>query len=102
VFTSDRAGWDTRPNFAWREDHNGEGLWLVRKGATPAFSGQRGFIGRTMGEISTVHGAGRVMGRMEAKGKADHKTGEVKRAGKVTQSMMDQWVTGAQVELRFE
>ena len=31
---------------------------------------------------STVHGAGRVMGRMEAKGKVDRKTGEVKRAGK--------------------
>ena len=35
---------------------------------------------------STVHGAGRVMGRMEAKGKIDRKTGEVKRAGKVTRT----------------
>jgi tRNA-splicing ligase RtcB len=104
-------------NFAWREEHNGEALWVVRKGATPAFPGQRGFVGGTMGEksvilegvenslsklslYSTVHGAGRVMGRMEAKGKVDRKTGEVKRAGKVTQSMMDQWVNGAQVELR--
>jgi tRNA-splicing ligase RtcB len=49
---------------------------------------------------STVHGAGRVMGRMEAKGKMDRKTGEVKRAGKVTQTMMDQWVNSAHVELR--
>jgi len=104
-------------NFAWREEHNGEALWVVRKGATPAFPGQRGFVGGTMGEksvilegvenslsklslYSTVHGAGRVMGRMEAKGKVDRKTGEVKRAGKVTQSMMDQWVNGAHVELR--
>jgi tRNA-splicing ligase RtcB len=104
-------------NFAWREEHNGETLWVVRKGATPAFPGQRGFVGGTMGEnsvilegvenslsqlslYSTVHGAGRVMGRMEAKGKVDRKTGEVKRAGKVTQSMMDQWVTSAHVELR--
>ncbi len=33
---------------------------------------------------STVHDAGRVMGRMEANGKVDRRTGEVKRAGKVT------------------
>jgi tRNA-splicing ligase RtcB len=104
-------------NFAWREEHSGEMLWVVRKGATPAFPGQRGFVGGTMGETSvilegaendlaklsmysTVHGAGRVMGRMEAKGKVDRKTGEVKRAGKVTQAMMDQWMNAANVELR--
>jgi hypothetical protein len=49
---------------------------------------------------STVHGAGRVMGRMEAKGKTDRKTGEVKRAGKVTPEMMREWVSREQVELR--
>ena len=49
---------------------------------------------------STVHGAGRVMGRMEAKGKTDRKTGEVKRAGKVTQEMMDGWLERGNVELR--
>ena len=36
-------------NYAWREEHNGELLWVVRKGATPAFPGQRGFVGGTMG-----------------------------------------------------
>jgi hypothetical protein len=36
---------------------------------------------------STVHGAGRVMGRMEAKGTFDRKTGAVKRPGKITQEM---------------
>lgn len=104
-------------NFAWRENHGGEELWVVRKGATPAFPGQKGFVGGTMGEnsvilqgiendsakhslYSTVHGAGRVMGRMEAKGKTDRKTGEVKRVGKVTQEMMDGWVERANVELR--
>jgi tRNA-splicing ligase RtcB (3'-phosphate/5'-hydroxy nucleic acid ligase) len=104
-------------NFAWRETHGGEDLWVVRKGATPAFPGQKGFVGGTMGEnsvilqgiendsakhslYSTVHGAGRVMGRMEAKGKTDRRTGEVKRAGKVTQEMMDGWVERANVELR--
>ena len=73
-------------NFAWLEEHNGEQVWVVRKGATPAFPGQRGFIGSSMGDYSviiegvdspeskelyysTVHGAGRVMSRMKAKGK---------------------------------
>jgi tRNA-splicing ligase RtcB len=104
-------------NFAWRETHDEEELWVVRKGATPAFPGQKGFVGGTMGETSvilegvenedakyslysTVHGAGRVMGRMEAKGKVDRKTGEVKRAGRVTQEMMDGWLMRANVELR--
>lgn len=104
-------------NFAWRETHGGEDLWVVRKGATPAFPGQKGFVGGTMGEnsvilqgiendsakhslYSTVHGAGRVMGRMEAKGKTDRRTGEVKRVGKVTQEMMDGWVERANIELR--
>lgn len=81
-------------NYAWRENHWVDGkretLWVVRKGATPAFPGQRGFVGATMGEpavilegaaepsstsaqqsllYSTVHGAGRVMSRTEAAGK---------------------------------
>ncbi len=103
-------------NFAWRETHEGRDLWVVRKGATPAFPGQKGFVGGTMGEqsvilegveselgkqslYSTVHGAGRVMGRMEAKGKID-KRGLVTREPKVTQAMMDDWVSRAHVELR--
>lgn len=92
-------------------------LTVVRKGATPAFPGQRGFVGGTMGETSvilegieneqaslslysTIHGAGRVMGRMEATGKRDRNSGEWKREPKVTQEMMDAWVNGARVELR--
>jgi tRNA-splicing ligase RtcB (3'-phosphate/5'-hydroxy nucleic acid ligase) len=102
-------------NFAWRETHGGEDLWVVRKGATPAFPGQRGFVGGTMGEksvilegveneaakyslYSTVHGAGRVMGRMEAKGKI--KNGVVTRVGKVSKEMMADWVASVKVELR--
>ncbi|MEO8276980.1 MAG: RtcB family protein [Thermoanaerobaculia bacterium] len=79
-------------NFAWREKHDGEEVVVVRKGATPAFPGQRGFVGGSMGDISvilqgtgsiadpsdsqrdamfsTVHGAGRVMSRTEAIGKS--------------------------------
>jgi len=103
-------------NFAWRETHNGRGLWVVRKGATPAFPGQRAFVGGTMGETSvilegiennqawlslysTIHGAGRVMGRMEATGKRDRNSGAWKREPKVTQEMMDAWVNEAKVEL---
>ena len=81
-------------NYAWRERHGERDLWVVRKGATPAFPGQRGFVGGSMGDdavilsgveseaaaaslYSTVHGAGRVMSRTEAKGKRNRKTGEV-------------------------
>jgi tRNA-splicing ligase RtcB (3'-phosphate/5'-hydroxy nucleic acid ligase) len=70
-------------NYAWKERHGGRDLWVVRKGATPAFPGQRGFVGGSMGDdavilegvesaasaaslYSTVHGAGRVFGRKEA------------------------------------
>jgi len=49
---------------------------------------------------STVHGAGRVMGRMEAAGKFNRKTGALIRPGKVTQEMMDGWLRKAEVELR--
>ena len=74
-------------NFAWREEHDGCEVWVVRKGATPAFPGQLGFVGGSMGTssvvlegvdssesaaalYSTVHGAGRVMSRAEAAGKS--------------------------------
>jgi tRNA-splicing ligase RtcB len=73
-------------NFIWRETHAGRDVWVVRKGATPAFPGQQGFVGGSMGDIavvvegvehpeaeralySTVHGAGRVMSRTQAAGK---------------------------------
>ena len=113
-------------NFAWEEEHNGEKLWVVRKGATPAFPGQLGFVGGSMGDksvilkgkdseeakfslYSTVHGAGRVMGRMEAKGKfkpvkdeQGNKTGayECVREPKVKEADMMKWVRDVGVELR--
>lgn len=84
-------------NYAWRETHNGRDLWVVRKGATPAFPGQRGFVGGSMGDdavilegvdgdeakaslYSTVHGAGRLFGRKEAK-------------RRFTREEMDRWLT---------
>ena len=104
-------------NFAWKEAHFGEDLWVVRKGATPSFPEQRGFVGGSMGEYSyilegvqsdrsassmysTIHGAGRVIGRNAAKGKIDRKTKEVLKPGLVSQSDMDKWVTTFGVELR--
>jgi len=73
-------------NFSWAEEVEGETAWVVRKGATPAFPGQLGFVGATMGEpavilegvdspqskaalYSTIHGAGRAMSRTQAAGK---------------------------------
>ena len=41
-------------NFAWRENHAEVGVWVVRKGCTPAFPGQEGFVGATMGEPSVI------------------------------------------------
>ena len=41
-------------NYAWREDVGGAPAWVVRKGATPAFPGQRGFVGATMGEPAVI------------------------------------------------
>lgn len=104
-------------NFAWREQHNGRDLWVVRKGATPAFPGQRGFVGGSMGDISvilegvendeagaslysTIHGAGRVIGRRDAIGVTDRKTGEVKRPGRVTKEAMLDWIRAQGVTLR--
>jgi tRNA-splicing ligase RtcB len=72
-------------NFAWEEEHDGERVMVVRKGATPAAPGQTGFVGGSMGDLavvvrgvdtepaqrslrSTVHGAGRVMSRSQARG----------------------------------
>ena len=106
-------------NFAWRENHFGKDMWVIRKGATPAYPGQRGFIGGSMGEISvivegidhpesdvgmrsTVHGAGRVMSRTKAAGKRKRKRGiwvQVSE-GEVSRDMMDEWITAAGVELR--
>lgn len=96
-------------NFAWREIHFGKEMWVVRKGATPAFPGQYGFVGGSMGDnavilrgvdnelsrqamYSTVHGAGRVMSRTEARGKVHRKTGEVIKEGKVTHDAWRKWI----------
>jgi tRNA-splicing ligase RtcB len=86
-------------NYTWVEQHHDEQLFVVRKGATPAFPGQRGFIGGSMGDMcvivrgvdsetsrdalySTVHGAGRIKSRNAAiKGKHEWVCPHVMAAG---------------------
>lgn len=111
-------------NFAWKETHGGEELWVVRKGATPAWPGQRGFVGGSMGDISvilqgrshlectfeeaklslysTVHGAGRVMSRTAAKGKfvKDENGKKQRQPGLVRHDEMLAWVNRKKVCLR--
>jgi tRNA-splicing ligase RtcB (3'-phosphate/5'-hydroxy nucleic acid ligase) len=96
-------------NFAWHERHGDRDLWVVRKGATPAFPGQRGFVGGSMGDdavilsgiesdeaaasfYSTVHGAGRVLSRTQARGKRNRKSGEVLAPGLITHEDMQAWL----------
>ena len=105
-------------NFAWREKHGSERYWVVRKGATPAFPGQRGFIGGSMGDdaviiegvdsadarealFSTVHGAGRIMSRTAAKGRFEKVNGKrIRREGLVRHDDMQKWVREKRVVLR--
>src|SRR3954465_14854108 len=105
-------------NFAWQEEHNGERYWVVRKGATPAFPGQKGFIGGSMGDdaviiegvdsplsrealFSTVHGAGRAMSRTAAKGKFVKGGGKrVRKDGLVRHDDMMKWIADKRVVLR--
>ena len=109
-------------NFAWREQHDGQDVIVVRKGATPAFPGQKGFIGGSMGDdavivqgrnapgsaieqiqrgamFSTVHGAGRVMSRTQAAGKRNRR-GKILSPGRVSPEMMRNWVNEKHVILR--
>src|SRR3954462_12753875 len=105
-------------NFAWREEHDGRHYWDVRKGATPAFPGQRGFIGGSMGDdaviiegvdspvarealFSTVHGAGRIMSRTAAKGKFVKVDGKrIRKDGLVRHDEMMKWIANKNVVLR--
>ena len=103
-------------NFAWRERHFDRDMWVIRKGSTPAFPGQKGFVGGSMGDISvilrgvesqlsrdslysTIHGAGRAMGRTAAKGKRD-KRGNITKPGLISRDAMQDWIKAKGVELR--
>jgi len=116
-------------NFAWKERHGGQDVWVVRKGATPAFPGQRGFVGGSMGDdavilegvdptgnpmaaavnqeaalFSTVHGAGRVMSRNAARGRR-RKVGrrwedDPRHPGLISRDDMQRWIAKRGVVLR--
>jgi tRNA-splicing ligase RtcB len=110
-------------NFCWVEEVEGpdgpERMNVIRKGATPAFPGQMGFVGGSMGDdavilrgstspearetqeralFSTVHGAGRVLSRTAAKGKV--RKGKVLRAPEVDPEEMRRWLDRKGVVLR--
>ncbi|MES3033699.1 MAG: RtcB family protein [Gemmatimonadota bacterium] len=112
-------------NFAWKEQHHGEEVVVIRKGATPAFPGQKGFVGGSMGDdavivqgvttdaasaeiralqesalFSTVHGAGRVMSRTAAAGKRDRRSGRQLSRGAISPNMMRDWIREKGVVLR--
>ena len=48
---------------------------------------------------STIHGAGRLLGRTEAKGKRD-KRGNITTVGRVSQSAHDDWIKRVRVAVR--
>jgi tRNA-splicing ligase RtcB (3'-phosphate/5'-hydroxy nucleic acid ligase) len=112
-------------NFAWKEAHHGDEVVVIRKGATPAFPGQKGFVGGSMGDdavivqgmpadqaspevmalqesalFSTVHGAGRVMSRTAAAGKRNRRSGRQLSRGAISPNMMRDWVREKGVILR--
>lgn len=106
-------------NFAWQEEHFGEKYWVVRKGCTPAFPNQVSFIGSTMGDnsyiiegvdstvskqslYSTIHGAGRVMSRTQAAGKAKWRRGKKVHVtrGTVNYDRVKQEMKAKGIELR--
>jgi tRNA-splicing ligase RtcB (3'-phosphate/5'-hydroxy nucleic acid ligase) len=105
-------------NYAWREQHDGREVWVVRKGCTPAFPGQRGFVGSSMGEpsvilegvdspvaaealYSTVHGAGRAMSRNQAAGKWRKRDGKrVREGGLVDFDAVRRDLAASRIELR--
>ena len=116
-------------NFAWKENHAGQHVWVVRKGATPAFGGQRGFVGGSMGDdavilegiessgnplaaalnqeaslFSTVHGAGRVMSRTAARGRRKKVGGrwvdDPAHPGRISREDMQRWLGRSGVVLR--
>ena len=109
-------------NFAWREVHGGEELIVVRKGATPAWPGQKSFVGGSMGDdsvilqgtvdadpivrdrqeramFSTIHGAGRVMSRTQAAGRR-RRNGDVIKEGAISPQMMKSWLAERNIILR--
>lgn len=98
-------------NHSWREVHNGVEMHVARKGATPAFPGQLGFVGGSMGDnavilrgvdsiesraslYSTVHGAGRLVSRTAARGKfvKDENGKKIRQQGLIRHDEWQKWI----------
>jgi tRNA-splicing ligase RtcB len=76
-----KTGTTTDHNHASLEQHGGQDLWVHRKGAMPAWSGQGGVLPGSMGSesfhvegrghadalCSSAHGAGRILSRTAAR-----------------------------------
>jgi tRNA-splicing ligase RtcB len=81
AFKTDKQAINCQHNYATREQHFGEQVWVTRKGAVSARAGELGIIPGSMGTGSFIveglgneqsfcscsHGAGRVMSRGQAK-----------------------------------
>ena len=112
-------------NFAWEEGALRRKFVVVRKGATPAFPGQKGFVGGSMGDDSVIlegtadatpgspaavlQAPRALLDRARrgtrdephrARGKRHRRTGKVLKPGKVSRRMMTDWVDRKGVVLR--
>lgn len=106
-FKTDKAAINCHHNYATREVHFGEQVWVTRKGAVSAREGELGIIPGSMGTGSFIveglgnqesfcscsHGAGRVMSRGQAKkliSLEDHKTAMHGIEARVDEGVLDE------------
>lgn len=106
-FKTDRAAINCHHNYATREMHFGEQVWVTRKGAVSAREGELGIIPGSMGTGSFIveglgnqesfcscsHGAGRVMSRGQAKkliSLEDHKAAMQGIEARVDEGVLDE------------
>lgn len=106
-FKTDKAAINCHHNYATREVHFGEQVWVTRKGAVSAREGELGIIPGSMGTGSFIveglgnpesfcscsHGAGRVMSRGAAKkliSLEDHKAAMQGIEARVDEGVLDE------------
>jgi tRNA-splicing ligase RtcB len=106
-FKTDKAAINCHHNYATREVHFGEQVWVTRKGAVSAREGELGIIPGSMGTGSFIveglgnqesfcscsHGAGRVMSRGQAKkliSLEDHKAAMQGIEARVDEGVLDE------------
>lgn len=106
-FKTDKAAINCHHNYATREVHFGEQVWVTRKGAVSARAGELGIIPGSMGTGSFIveglgnqesfcscsHGAGRVMSRGQAKkliSLEDHKAAMQGIEARVDEGVLDE------------